>query len=185
MIAPDMATMLSFVVTDMPIAAPVLQALLARHVQTSFNAITVDSDTSTSDTLLAFATGKAARRADREPRRSARRDLRRGAQGRAVRPRHPDRARWRRRHQAGLDPCRGRHLRRLGLPHRQVDRRLAAGQDRHCRRGRQLGPRGHGRGQGRRTGRSRQARHPLRRPAGRQGWRARRRLRRGRHLAPI
>ena len=59
MIAPDMATMLSFVVTDMPIAAPVLQALLARHVATSFNAITVDSDTSTSDTLLAFATGKA------------------------------------------------------------------------------------------------------------------------------
>ncbi|HEV7291966.1 MAG TPA: bifunctional glutamate N-acetyltransferase/amino-acid acetyltransferase ArgJ [Devosia sp.] len=59
MIAPDMATMLSFVVTDMPIAAPVLQALLARHVQTTFNAVTVDSDTSTSDTLLAFATGKA------------------------------------------------------------------------------------------------------------------------------
>ena len=60
MIAPDMATMLSFVVTDMPVAAEVLQALLARHVATSFNAITVDSDTSTSDTLLAFATGKAA-----------------------------------------------------------------------------------------------------------------------------
>jgi len=60
MIAPDMATMLSFVVTDMPVAADVLQALLARHVATSFNAITVDSDTSTSDTLLAFATGKAA-----------------------------------------------------------------------------------------------------------------------------
>ena len=59
MIAPDMATMLSFVVTDMPIAAPVLQALLSRHVQTTFNAITVDSDTSTSDTLLVFATGKA------------------------------------------------------------------------------------------------------------------------------
>ena len=60
MIAPDMATMLSFVVTDMPVSADVLQALLAQHVQTSFNAITVDSDTSTSDTLLAFATGKAA-----------------------------------------------------------------------------------------------------------------------------
>jgi glutamate N-acetyltransferase/amino-acid N-acetyltransferase len=60
MIAPDMATMLSFVVTDMPVAADVLQALLSQHVQTSFNAITVDSDTSTSDTLLAFATGKAA-----------------------------------------------------------------------------------------------------------------------------
>ncbi|MAP09875.1 MAG: hypothetical protein CMM00_14130 [Rhodopirellula sp.] len=44
----------------MPIAADVLQALLAKHNQTSFNSITVDSDTSTSDTLLAFATGKAA-----------------------------------------------------------------------------------------------------------------------------
>lgn len=62
MIAPDMATMLSFVFTDAPIAAPVLQDLLSRHVETSFNAITVDSDTSTSDTLLLFATGKAATR---------------------------------------------------------------------------------------------------------------------------
>jgi len=62
MIAPDMATMLSFVFTDAAVAAPVLQALISRHVQTSFNAITVDSDTSTSDTLLAFATGKAAER---------------------------------------------------------------------------------------------------------------------------
>lgn len=59
MIAPDMATMLSFVFTDAPIVAPVLQAMVAKHNQTSFNAITVDSDTSTSDTLLAFATGKA------------------------------------------------------------------------------------------------------------------------------
>src|SRR5690606_31342178 len=41
------------------VAADVLQALLSRHVQKSFNSITVDSDTSTSDTLLAFATGKA------------------------------------------------------------------------------------------------------------------------------
>lgn len=62
MIAPDMATMLSFVVTDAPIAAPVLQALLSRGTQPSFNAITVDSDTSTSDTLMLFATGKAAQR---------------------------------------------------------------------------------------------------------------------------
>ena len=59
MIAPDMATMLSFVFTDAPIAAPVLQAMLAKSVQGSFNAITVDSDTSTSDTLLLFATGAA------------------------------------------------------------------------------------------------------------------------------
>jgi glutamate N-acetyltransferase/amino-acid N-acetyltransferase len=60
MIAPDMATMLAFVVTDAAIAAPVLQSLLARSVAASFNAITVDSDTSTSDTLLLFATGAAA-----------------------------------------------------------------------------------------------------------------------------
>jgi glutamate N-acetyltransferase/amino-acid N-acetyltransferase len=62
MIAPDMATMLSFVFTDAPIAAPVLQALLAKGVKGSFNAVTVDSDTSTSDTLMLFATGKAAAR---------------------------------------------------------------------------------------------------------------------------
>jgi len=62
MIAPDMATMLSFVATDAPIAAPVLQALLSGGVGKTFNAITVDSDTSTSDTLLLFATGAAAKR---------------------------------------------------------------------------------------------------------------------------
>ncbi|MEN5082643.1 bifunctional glutamate N-acetyltransferase/amino-acid acetyltransferase ArgJ [Bosea sp. TWI1241] len=62
MIAPDMATMLSFVFTDAPIAAPVLQALLSKGVKGSFNAITVDSDTSTSDTLMLFSTGKAAAR---------------------------------------------------------------------------------------------------------------------------
>jgi glutamate N-acetyltransferase / amino-acid N-acetyltransferase len=60
MIAPDMATMLSFVFTDAPIAAPVLQSLLAKGVIDSFNAVTIDGDTSTSDTLLAFATGAAA-----------------------------------------------------------------------------------------------------------------------------
>ncbi|WP_158817099.1 bifunctional glutamate N-acetyltransferase/amino-acid acetyltransferase ArgJ [Methylocapsa sp. S129] len=61
MIAPDMATMLSFVFTDAPIAAPALQAMLAKSVDRSFNCITVDSDTSTSDTLLLFATGAAAK----------------------------------------------------------------------------------------------------------------------------
>ena len=60
MIAPDMATMLSFVFTDAPIAAPVLQSLLSDGVGASFNAVTVDSDTSTSDTLMLFSTGKAA-----------------------------------------------------------------------------------------------------------------------------
>ncbi len=62
MIAPDMATMLSFVATDAPIAAPVLQALLSAGTVGSFNAVTVDSDTSTSDTLLLFATGAAKKR---------------------------------------------------------------------------------------------------------------------------
>ncbi len=62
MIAPDMATMLSFVATDAPIAAPVLQDLLSRGTAKTFNAVTVDSDTSTSDTLLLFATGAAGRR---------------------------------------------------------------------------------------------------------------------------
>jgi len=62
MIAPDMATMLAFVFTDAPIAAPALQAMLSKSVEGSFNAITVDSDTSTSDTLLLFATGAASRR---------------------------------------------------------------------------------------------------------------------------
>ncbi len=62
MIAPDMATMLSFVFTDAPIAAPALQALLREGVADTFNAVTIDGDTSTSDTLLAFATGAAAER---------------------------------------------------------------------------------------------------------------------------
>ena len=59
MIAPDMATMLCFVFTDAKLPADTLQAALARGVARSFNCITVDSDTSTSDTLLLFATGQA------------------------------------------------------------------------------------------------------------------------------
>jgi glutamate N-acetyltransferase/amino-acid N-acetyltransferase len=62
MIAPDMATMLSFVFTDAPLPATVLQKLLAQGVEDTFNAVTIDGDTSTSDTLLAFATGAAAAR---------------------------------------------------------------------------------------------------------------------------
>ena len=61
MIAPDMATMLSFIATDAPIAAPALQDLLSKGVAGTFNSVTVDSDTSTSDTLLLFATGAAAK----------------------------------------------------------------------------------------------------------------------------
>ena len=60
MIMPDMATMLSFVFTDAPLSAGVLQSLLKSGVEDTFNAVTIDGDTSTSDTLLAFATGAAA-----------------------------------------------------------------------------------------------------------------------------
>lgn len=58
MIAPDMATMLAFVATDAKIPAPILQTLLGKAVDRSFNCITVDGDTSTSDTLLLVATGQ-------------------------------------------------------------------------------------------------------------------------------
>jgi glutamate N-acetyltransferase / amino-acid N-acetyltransferase len=60
MIMPDMATMLSFVFTDAPIAPAALQSLLKSGVEDTFNAVTIDGDTSTSDTLMAFATGAAA-----------------------------------------------------------------------------------------------------------------------------
>jgi glutamate N-acetyltransferase/amino-acid N-acetyltransferase len=60
MIAPDMATMLGFIVTDANLPSYVLQPLLARYAQKTFNSITVDSDTSTNDTLLLMATGKVA-----------------------------------------------------------------------------------------------------------------------------
>jgi glutamate N-acetyltransferase / amino-acid N-acetyltransferase len=59
MIAPDMATMLAYVFTDADVGANGLQAMLSKSVERSFNLITVDSDTSTSDTLMAFATGAA------------------------------------------------------------------------------------------------------------------------------
>jgi glutamate N-acetyltransferase / amino-acid N-acetyltransferase len=59
MIAPDMATMLAFIFTDADIPAKVLQKMLSTSVAKSFNCVTVDSDTSTSDTVLMFATGQA------------------------------------------------------------------------------------------------------------------------------
>ncbi len=62
MIAPDMATMLSFIATDAAIESPVLQSQLSKLVGATFNSITVDSDTSTSDTVLLFATGAASKR---------------------------------------------------------------------------------------------------------------------------
>lgn len=58
MIAPDMATMLVYIFTDAKIAQPALQRMVDRNVGATFNSITVDSDTSTSDTLLVAATGR-------------------------------------------------------------------------------------------------------------------------------
>ena len=59
MIAPDMATMLAFLFTDAAIPSGILQKLLSAENEKSFNCVTVDSDTSTSDTVLLFATGAA------------------------------------------------------------------------------------------------------------------------------
>jgi glutamate N-acetyltransferase/amino-acid N-acetyltransferase len=59
MIAPDMATMLGYIFTDAAVTQKALQAILATATNRSFNAVTVDSDTSTSDTVLLAATGKA------------------------------------------------------------------------------------------------------------------------------
>ena len=62
MIAPDMATMLAFLFTDAPLSRAAAQAVCEAGVADSFNAITIDGDTSTNDTVLLFATGAAAAR---------------------------------------------------------------------------------------------------------------------------
>jgi glutamate N-acetyltransferase/amino-acid N-acetyltransferase len=59
MIAPNMATMLSFVFTDAALSAPILKTMLRAETETSFNSITVDGDRSTNDCVLLFATGQA------------------------------------------------------------------------------------------------------------------------------
>ena len=67
MIHPNMATMLAFLFTDAAVSAPTLQTLLERAVATSFNSISVDGDTSTNDTMLAFASGVAGNPSLEEP----------------------------------------------------------------------------------------------------------------------
>lgn len=59
MIRPDMATLLSYIATDAAISQPVLQRMLARSMEQSFNSITVDGDTSTNDACILMATGQA------------------------------------------------------------------------------------------------------------------------------
>jgi glutamate N-acetyltransferase / amino-acid N-acetyltransferase len=65
MIAPDMATMLCFLFTDAAVSTPALQQIVSSGAATSFNCMTIDGDTSTSDTCLMFATGAAAKRGQR------------------------------------------------------------------------------------------------------------------------
>ena len=76
MIAPDMATMLGYVFTDAKIGKEALQTLLSKGSDRTFNCITVDSDTSTSDTILAFATGQAGHKRVTDPRDPRLRDFR-------------------------------------------------------------------------------------------------------------
>ena len=166
MIAPDMATMLSFVATDAPIAAAVLQALLSSGVGKTFNAVTVDSDTSTSDTLLLFATGAAEKRGApridtlKDPRLSAfKRGLSKVLKSLALQVvRDGEGARK----QVEVTVT-GAKIGAFGQEDRALHRQFAAGQDRGRRRRRQLGPRRHGGRQSRRTGRPRPPVHLVRR----------------------
>ncbi len=158
MIAPDMATMLAFVFTDAPIGAEALQAMLGKSVETSFNAITVDSDTSTSDTLLAFATGAAAARG--APKISEPGDRRLASFKAAFDSVLLDLA-----HQVVKDGEGARKFVKISVEgavskssaksDRPLDRQFAARQDGDRRRRCQLGPHRHGRRQGRGTGRPR------------------------------
>ena len=165
MIAPDMATMLSFVFTDAPIGPAALQTCLNAAVEKSFNAVTIDGDTSTSDTLLAFATGAAAAHGvpalDESGEALAKfqaaliRSLPRSRAAGGARRRGADEIRRDRRHRRGV--------RRLRPKDRALDRQFAAGEDGARRRGRQLGPRRDGGRQGRRARRPRPPRHLVRR----------------------
>jgi glutamate N-acetyltransferase/amino-acid N-acetyltransferase len=166
MIAPDMATMLAYVFTDAHVAQDGLQAMLTAATKDSFNAITVDSDTSTSDTVLLAATG----RSHAVPIASGRSDRGKGVSGGPYAgdegPRASDRARRRGGDEAGRG---ARHRRQIGARCRQgraVHREFAPGQDRDRRGRSELGPHRHGRRQIGRGGGSGQADDPLRRSAG-------------------
>ncbi len=146
MIAPDMATMLCFIFTDAAIASEPLQELLNEHVATTFNCMTVDGDTSTSDTCLLFATGKAVARGQvhvsKKGSRSCANSQRLFTTSCAISP-----SRWRR--TARSDQIRDlRSARRKkpcgGAQNSSLVRQLPNSQDCHRRRGSELGSRGHG-----------------------------------------
>ena len=156
-----------------------------RGVEDTFNAVTIDGDTSTSDTLLAFATGAAATRGVAAIARLS--DPRLAAFRKGFDAVLADLAEQVARDGEGARKLveiivEGAVSKTFGAPHRHVDRQFAAGQDRDRRRGRQLGPRGHGGRQGRRAGRPRPAGDLVRRHPRRAQGRARSGLRRGRGL---
>ena len=158
MIAPDMATMLSFVATDAPIAAPVLQSLLSggvgqdlqrhhrrqRHVDQRHAAVVCDG-----------RCRKARRAADRQRQGSPACGLQARPEQGAEIAGAAGRARRRGRAQAGRGSGDRREIGAFGQAHRALHRQFAAGQDGDRRRGRQLGPRRDGGRQGRRACRPR------------------------------
>jgi hypothetical protein len=149
MIAPDMATMLSFIFTDAAISAPALQALLKDGVADTFNAVTIDGDTSTSDTLMMFATGKASG----APRIARATDPRlkefKKALHSVLASLSEQVARDGEGAQAGRNRGRRCGIQGLGAAYCHVDREFAAGKDRDRRRRCKLGPRCDGRRQSR------------------------------------
>ncbi len=150
MIAPDMATMLCFCVTDAAVPAGLLQDALEAGVARSFNCITVDSDTSTSDTVLLFATGQARHRPV-----TGRDELAEFCAAldavlldlalQVVRDGEGAQKLVRIDVSGAVSP-------EFGAQSGAGDRQLAAGEDSGCRRGRELGPHRHGGRQSRRAG---------------------------------
>ena len=160
MMAPDMATMLCFIFTDAAISQPVLQGLLAGHADTTFNCMTVDGDTSTSDTCLLFATGAAAKRGQKPVSEAT--DPRLAAFGAALHDLLRDLAIQVAKDGEGMSKFVTFEIggaeswaaaRTIALALRQ----LADREGRHFRRGSELGPHRHGDRESRRGGRPRQA----------------------------
>ncbi len=156
MIAPDMATMLAFVFTDAAIPATVLQALITAANERSFNSITVDGDTSTSDTVLLCATGKAKHKRVQRAGDPRLRSFRRALDEVMI-----DLAQQVVRDGEGAEKFVTIEV--SGAASRLGGRQFAAGQDRARSRRRQLGAHRHGRRQGRREGGAREACHHHRR----------------------
>jgi len=163
MIAPDMATMLCFVFTDAKLPAAALQKLLSGAVDRSFNCITVDGDTSTSDTVLLAATGQAKHKKITGAGDPTLKDFRAKLDDLIL-----DLA-----HQVVRDGegaqkfvtinVSGAVSPKAGAPDRSHGRQLATGEDGDRRRGRQLGPHRRRDRPRRREGEPRQAGHQDRR----------------------